>query len=277
MKDENYISLQGWQVKRLRLAGDRLLIYSAIYGFTQDGHTPYRGGYPYLQEWTGKSRDTVRRCLATLVADGLIVREEEEVRGVVYVNYRAVIPPPYTDGLQDAGRGGSVATPPLQNATPPLQNATQEHSRELNREQVKNNHSISENNNSTRNNSTCEERKNRKKERSDAAAALADEGQHGAEFREAWAVLVQQPKWRTKTDAALRMSLKKLARYPEAFAVRLMEDAIENGWQGVVFDNTEEHFKKWQKDNGRNSDNGATDGAVYGPTPQQHFDDTEIF
>ena len=66
------------------------------------------------------------------------------------------------------------------------------------------------------------------------------------EFVSTWEMLRKQPKWRKKTMNALQMSLNKLAKYPEEFAIMLMENSIANDWQGVVFTWTPEDFRKWQ-------------------------------
>lgn len=67
------------------------------------------------------------------------------------------------------------------------------------------------------------------------------------EFINTWEMLCQQPKWKKKTDSALQMSLKKLGKYPEKFAIHLMEDAIAGGYQGIVFNDTDIKFQQWQK------------------------------
>lgn len=67
-----------------------------------------------------------------------------------------------------------------------------------------------------------------------------------AEFVSTWELLRKQPKWKKKTVSALQMSLNKLAKYPEEFAILLMENAIAGGWQGVVFTWTPDEFRKWQ-------------------------------
>ena len=67
------------------------------------------------------------------------------------------------------------------------------------------------------------------------------------EFINTWETLCQQPKWKKKTASALQMSLKKLGKYPEKFAIQLMEDAIAGGYQGVVFNNADIKFQQWQK------------------------------
>ena len=66
------------------------------------------------------------------------------------------------------------------------------------------------------------------------------------EFVSTWEMLRKQPKWKKKTQSALQMSLNKLGKYPEEFAILLMENAIAGNWQGVVFTWTPEDFRKWQ-------------------------------
>lgn len=73
-----------------------------------------------------------------------------------------------------------------------------------------------------------------------------------AEFVSTWDMLRKQPKWKKKTKSALQMSLNKLGKYPEEFAILLMENAIAGNWQGVVFTWTPDDFRKWlaQKEGG---------------------------
>ena len=67
------------------------------------------------------------------------------------------------------------------------------------------------------------------------------------EFVNTWNELRQQPKWRKKTVTALQKSLNQLVPYPVEFAIELMNDAIAGGYQGVVFPDTPERFRKWQQ------------------------------
>ena len=71
---------------------------------------------------------------------------------------------------------------------------------------------------------------------------------HSPKFFDTWNELRRQPKWKKKTLSALQKSLDKLAGFPEAFAVQLMETAIANDNKGVVYDSTPEAYKKWQKE-----------------------------
>ena len=53
------------------------------------------------------------------------------------------------------------------------------------------------------------------------------------EFRNTWEVLCRQPKWKKKSKDALRGNLKKLAGYPEDVAIKMMQNSINNDWQGL--------------------------------------------
>lgn len=80
-------------------------------------------------------------------------------------------------------------------------------------------------------------------------------------FIEAWNTLLLQPKWKNKTNKALQLSLNKLAKYDEAFAIQLIEMTIERGWVGVVFDDTDERYQQWKA------------GKVYRPNQQPDKND----
>ena len=67
------------------------------------------------------------------------------------------------------------------------------------------------------------------------------------DFRETWQILLQQPKWKKKSLNAIKLSAKKLKKYDEAFAKYIAELAIANDWQGVIFPDTEERYRKWQQ------------------------------
>jgi len=76
MKNENYITLQGWMINELRLAGSELTIYAIIYGFSQDGKTKYKGSMQYLADSAGISRRATLPILKKLVEKNYIKKEE---------------------------------------------------------------------------------------------------------------------------------------------------------------------------------------------------------
>lgn len=68
-------------------------------------------------------------------------------------------------------------------------------------------------------------------------------------FAETWQELCRQPKWKKKSIDALQKSLNKIAPYPEDYAIVLMEDAIANDYQGLVFASTPANYEQWKKNN----------------------------
>ena len=64
-------------------------------------------------------------------------------------------------------------------------------------------------------------------------------------FRETWEALCEEKNWKGKTQKALQLTLNKLGRYDEAFAIELMEKTIENGWKGCVFADTDAKYQEW--------------------------------
>lgn len=66
-----------------------------------------------------------------------------------------------------------------------------------------------------------------------------------ARFRSAWEMLRAAPKWRKKQNYALQLSLDKLGRFEEEFAIEQIERAAESDWTGVVFPGTEDKYTEW--------------------------------
>ena len=66
-------------------------------------------------------------------------------------------------------------------------------------------------------------------------------------FMSAWEALRKTPKWKKKLNYALQLSLDKLSKFEEEFAIRQIERAIESEWTGVVFTGTERDYQEWLK------------------------------
>ena len=66
-------------------------------------------------------------------------------------------------------------------------------------------------------------------------------------FMSAWETLRKTPKWEKKLNYALQLSLDKLSKFEEEFAIRQIERAIESNWTGVVFTGTERDYQEWLK------------------------------
>lgn len=86
VKDNNFVTIQGWMRTKLDLKGNELLAYAVIYGFSQTDGAKFTGSRKYLAEWCGCSMATIDRTLNSLVDKGLISRTSY----VTKHGYRAV-------------------------------------------------------------------------------------------------------------------------------------------------------------------------------------------
>lgn len=66
--------LESWMIDYFDLKGDELIIYSIIYGFSQDGKSMYMGSREYLSKWCSSSIRSIQRILNKLVDEKLIIR-----------------------------------------------------------------------------------------------------------------------------------------------------------------------------------------------------------
>jgi hypothetical protein len=93
MKDENYITIQGWMINKLNLSGTELIIYAVIYGFSQDEGSVFDGSIKYLEKATGKKRTAVITNLKSLVDKGFLNKAVIKKKGVTFNQYVATVPP----------------------------------------------------------------------------------------------------------------------------------------------------------------------------------------
>lgn len=108
IKSENFIVVHGWMINELRLKGNELLIYSCIFGFTQDEENWFTGSVQYLADWCNSSRQTVHTALKSLVEKGFLLKHERFVNNVKFCDYRAVIPSKETlQGIKNFDTGVS--------------------------------------------------------------------------------------------------------------------------------------------------------------------------
>ena len=68
----------------------------------------------------------------------------------------------------------------------------------------------------------------------------------GAAFADCWATFRTGPKQVKKLLSAFMLMLSKLGKYPEGFAVVMLEAAIQGDWSGVENDSTARKFTEWQ-------------------------------
>lgn len=89
IKRSNFVIIQGWMVTDLKLKGNQLMIFAAIYGFSQDGESEFTGSISYLREWLGgASKNTVTKALNELISQGFIIKRQEDINGVKFNRYR---------------------------------------------------------------------------------------------------------------------------------------------------------------------------------------------
>ena len=89
MQDENYYTVQGWMINRLKLSGMRLHTFAIIYGFSQHDGNEFKGSINYLCEMLGCSPNSVRACLRDLRNLGYINKNVSYCDGVIS-NYYSV-------------------------------------------------------------------------------------------------------------------------------------------------------------------------------------------
>ena len=89
IKNENYITIQGFMVNELNLKGNELIIYACIYGFSQTENQLFTGSLQYLADWTNSTKQGVIKNLKSLVEKGYIVKKDKVVNGVKFCEYYA--------------------------------------------------------------------------------------------------------------------------------------------------------------------------------------------
>jgi hypothetical protein len=103
-----------------------------------------------------------------------------------------------------------------------------------------------------------------------AALPLPFEGQ---EFTGTWrSFYTTNTKQAGKAITAFELMLKKLGKYPEAFAVLMIEKAIMGNWQGIENAGTARDFADWQQQQARQPTEAALDPApVEAPQMNEEF------
>ena len=109
MRNDNYILIPGWAINQLHLKGNNLMIYSIIYGFSQDGETEFTGSLQYLCDCLNVSKPTVINSLKELVSLGYLKKRVETINGVVFNRYKVSLPvvKNFNWGSKDSLLGGS--------------------------------------------------------------------------------------------------------------------------------------------------------------------------
>ncbi|MGI6078849.1 MAG: hypothetical protein ACOXZ6_12755 [Syntrophomonadaceae bacterium] len=106
-------------VKQLGLSDKELIIFSIIWGTSQDGMSAYNGGLSYLADWIGKdgkpaSKNTILGVMKRLMDKGLVEKHNTNINGVMFSEYS--VSPKIKVMASFGNRDGSSKTePPVQN------------------------------------------------------------------------------------------------------------------------------------------------------------------
>ena len=113
MKNENYITIQGWMVNELKLTGNDLICYALIYGFTQNG-CYWDKSLSYISDWLGISKRSMIDLIKRLSERGLLEKHTYEANGVKTCMYKAIVKN-FTSGEESSSRGGEESSPHINN------------------------------------------------------------------------------------------------------------------------------------------------------------------
>lgn len=111
IKDRNYIVIQAFMVKDMGLKGNELIVYAAIYGFSQTENQAFTGSLQYLADWTNSTKQGVIKNLKSLVEKGYIIKNDKFINGVKFCEYYAT---------EFNGVLNKVEYPIKQSLTPPI-------------------------------------------------------------------------------------------------------------------------------------------------------------
>ena len=208
-----YIVILPWMREDLDLKGNELLVYALIHGFSQEAQGCFFGSLEYISRACGCARNTTIGTLKNLVEKGLLRKREFTENNVKVCQYTAI-----------TGGSAEIALP-VQKMDGGSAKIGLGGSAEI-----------------TPNNKTIENKSITKCKGTRTPLILPFSSE---KFIETWNALCEEKNWKGKTQKALQLTLNKLGRYDEAFAIELMEKAIENGWKGCVFADTDAKYQEW--------------------------------
>lgn len=90
VKNENFVTIQGWMINELKLKGNELIVYAIIYGFSQACDQTFSGSLTYLADWINSSKQTVINTIKSLIGKGYITKTEKFVNNVKFCEYHIV-------------------------------------------------------------------------------------------------------------------------------------------------------------------------------------------
>lgn len=193
VKNQNYITIQGWMINELNLKGNELLVYAIIYGFSQTNGQVFNGGLQYLAEWTNSTKQGISKNLKSLVDKNLLQKTDKYVNGVKFCEYYAT----EFNGVYNKVDGGIQ-----QSLTPPIQQS------------LTNNISLNKTNNIS----------NNKKE----YFANSELNSLFIEFLE-----VRKKLKAVNSERAVNTLINTLSKYDDDTKYKMIENSIVNSWKSV--------------------------------------------
>jgi hypothetical protein len=213
IKDGNFIVIQSFMVKDLKLKGNELVTYAIIYGFSQDGENRFTGSLQYICDWTNSTKQGIMKTLKNLVEKGLVEKTEIYKNGVKFVEYHVTEFTTMQQSLTEDttkfnGGGKQSLTGGMQQSLP--------------------------NNISSNNIADNTDKKERKKESYDSIIA---ESNFNEDVKETIIEFVKMRKLIKKpmTDYALKKMLNKLGKLsndPQT-QIEILDKSINNNWQDI--------------------------------------------
>lgn len=88
VKSKDFIVIQEFMVRELRLKGNELLVYAIIFDFSQTKEQKFSGSLRYLAGRINSTKQSVLNSLKSLMQKGYIKKEEQIINGVKYCSYR---------------------------------------------------------------------------------------------------------------------------------------------------------------------------------------------
>lgn len=89
-EEENNFEIKRWMIKELHLTGNDLIVFAAIYHFSDNGKNIFTLGRKQLSQFLEIPLRTVDRVLQRLIKNHLITKMPTTKNNAVFYNYRIV-------------------------------------------------------------------------------------------------------------------------------------------------------------------------------------------
>ena len=213
IKNENYITIQGFMVNELGLKGNELTCYAIIYGFSQ-GEQYANISYTYISEWLGLTKRSVIKLVNNLIDKGLVDKtliDNNDVR------LKAILEVKNDENRSEKSSQGSEKS-----SYPGV--------KKVHRGSEKSSYPILYNNNKNNNNKISKE-KNTKKE---SLKTIVEQYTNDTDLQNDLFDFIDMRKNMKQpfTDRALKMILKRLDTL-NGNKRDIIQQSIMNGWKNV--------------------------------------------